>query len=429
MAIVRGIWHHVDYVRMKKTKMETMKMNKELMIKKAAEYPQAFSILPINAGQPKTNGTWAAYQFDNVVQFWINSSHPEALSFYKYIIKMEETQKMTKALTVQEEKNIQSLLSNNMKAIQSILPRHLTPEKAARLLYGLLTRNPMLGRCSQPSIINCFLEASALGLEIGGALHHASLIPFKNKRAGTYEATLVIEYNGKIMLANNTGNVKNVSAHAVYEKDNFSYQLGLNPDINHIPSEDPDPGPLRYAYAVINYLNGGQDFEVITRKVAMEAKARSAAKFKKDSPWNQEDLEYQQWKKTAIHRLMNRVPKSAEKIGQAPMDGVVPNHISAFDLDDVKPIEISEKTEPKKQPIKKKEPLKKKEEPTKEPEPEPKKDLSKEVMQVVSLADQFPEEFKQTLKEIGLIGMPETFSDDQAVSVCKKISEILDCNN
>jgi recombination protein RecT len=318
-------------------------MNKYTLLQKVKDWPQAFQILPISDQKP--DGTWAAYPLDNVVQFWVNSSHPEAINFYKIQIKINREYEMNKALTVQEEKNIGTLLSNNMKAIQSILPQHLTPEKAARLLYGLLVKNPALGRCTQPSIMNCFLEASALGLEIGGALHHASLIPFNNRRAGTSEAALVVEYNGKIMLAQNTGNVKNVSAHAVYEKDDFRYVLGLRPDIHHIPCDLQEPGPLTHAYAVINYTNGGQDFEVINEKVAMEAKGRSAAKFKKDSPWNQKDLEYQQWKKTAIHRLMNRVPKSAEKIVTAPMDGGnVPNHVIDIKLDDLGSVQIPETT-------------------------------------------------------------------------------------
>ena len=405
-------------------------MDKELILKKSASFPHVFRLLPLSEGKPSEPGTWGAYPLDSVMIFWTNSSHPEAHKYYSQQIKLEELQKMTKALTVQEEKSIQSLLSNNMKAIQSILPRHLTPEKAARLLYGLLVKNPMLGRCSQSSIMNCFLESSALGLEIGGALHHASLIPFKNGRSGSYEATLIIEYNGKIMLANNTGNVKNVSAYAVYQKDKFSYVLGLNPDIIHIPCEDQDPGELVYAYAVINYLNGGQDFEVITKKVAMEAKDRSAAKFKKDSPWNQKDLEYQQWKKTAIHRLMNRVPKSAEKLGQAPMDGLVPNHVSGFNLEDV--VQIPETVEPKKQTPKKV--VKKDPEPHKEPEPskEPAKvkgteiDLTTAQKQVIAAAGKFQPEANQAKAELEFTVDWDEFTDSMAKRFFKRLNEILD---
>lgn len=392
-------------------------MNKALILKKVSEYQHVFKLLPISDGIPKDKGTWGAYPFDNSMQFWIDSSHPEAISFYKYIVKQQEIHDMEKALTVVEEGNIQTLLKNNMKAIQSVLPNHLTPEKAARLLYGLLVGNPALGRCTQSSIMNCFLEASTLGLEIGGALHHASLIPYKK------QATLIIEYNGKIMLANNTGNVKNVSAHAVYEKDKFEYRLGLNPDIIHIPSDEFDPGPLKNAYAVINYLNGGQDFEVITKKIAMEAKQRSAAKNSDSSPWNQKDMEYQQWKKTAVHRLMNRVPKSAEKLGQVPMDGYVPNRLEGFDILEMEPVRIPEKPAEKKPAKQTKKPVEKQ-----QPKDDP-KNYPDHVKKLMAIKEIQPAQFDLAWKELKLTCAYSGISKTDAVKLSNRISELVDSEN
>jgi hypothetical protein len=60
-------------------------------------------------------------------------------------------------------------------------------------------------------------------------------------------------------------------------------------------------------------------------------------------------------------------------------------------------------------------------------EQEPPQDLSKEVMQTVTLAEQFPEEYKEACLSIDLENiLPELLDDAQAVDVCKKISSILD---
>jgi recombinational DNA repair protein RecT len=69
---------------------------------------------------------------------------------------------------------------------------------------------------------------------------------------------------------------------------------------------------LRAAYAVVQYKNGGVDFEVVNRTGAMRAKAASAAKNKADSPWNQPENEWTMWVKTAVHQLSKRIPLSPE---------------------------------------------------------------------------------------------------------------------
>ncbi len=56
-----------------------------------------------------------------------------------------------------------------------------------------------------------------------------------------------------------------------------------------------------------------------------------------------------------------------------------------------------------------------------------KEELSREVKQAVTLSDQFPDEFKEACIVLGFENMlPELLTSDQAVSVCKKISSILD---
>lgn len=324
-------------------------MEKDIVIDKAIKFPHVFKVLPIVDGKPTEPGTWSAYPHDNVTIFWINSSHTEALKYYSELIKFQEESRMSKALTVQEESTIKNMIASNIKAIKSVLPKHLTPERMMRIAFTSLTKNPTLGRCTQISLMNAIIEASILGLEVGGPLRQAALIPFKNNRLKdsqgnpAYEATLVVEYPGLITLAKNTGNVKNVTAHPVFEGDQFKYNYGLMPDLQHIPFSGANPGKLTHAYAIVYYMDGGVDFEVIGEKVAIDAKNRSAARFQKDSPWNKPEDQPAMWVKTAIRRLMNRVPKSAEivqKMDAENRSGQDMDHIVDISLDDFQSVNV-----------------------------------------------------------------------------------------
>ncbi|GAG81482.1 unnamed protein product [marine sediment metagenome] len=154
------------------------------------------------------------------------------------------------ALTVTQQTDIRDLLFKNMKAIKSVAPKHLTPERVLRIAYTAIVRNPKLSMCSQVSLLNSVIESTMLGLEIGGPLGLAHLVPFKGK------ATLIVGYGGFIQLGYNSGKIKNFSFHPVYQSDEFSYHYGVDPDLKHVPSNDESPGELVYAYAIANFDGG-----------------------------------------------------------------------------------------------------------------------------------------------------------------------------
>jgi len=435
-------------------------MNKQMILEKSIKFPHVFRLLPIVAGKPTDPGTWAAYQHDEVTIFWINTSHIEAQKYYNQQLRFKEESSMAKALTVQEDKQVKSLIASNIQAIKSVLPKHATPERIARIAYTALITNPTLARCTQLSLMNCIIQSSILGLEIGGPLGHAVLIPFKNNRIGQYEATLVIQYQGLIALAHNTGNVKSVTAHPVFENDQFRYNYGLNPDLAHVPCREVNPGELIHAYAIIQYTNGGHDFEVIGAKVASEAMGRSAAKFQKDSPWNKKEDIPAMWVKTAIRRLMNRVPKSAEirkSMDVETVSGQDMNHIIDIKMDDFPPINMgatqispttsAQKTGDKQSPEQSQEQNTQQQgtkQQNSDPEPnsggnqtqqspeqgkadEIPENLSKEVMQVVTICETFPDEYKEACGKLGFGEVkPHVLKTEDAVKVYKKVNELLD---
>lgn len=423
-------------------------INKERIIGKAAQFPHVFKILPIIDGRPSDDGTWAAYPNDEVTTIWVNTSHPEAQKFYQEQIRFEEEKEMSKALTVQEDKTIKGLIASNLKAIQSVLPKHLTPERFTRIAYMSITSNPTLARCSQMSLINTIIESSQLGLEIGGATHEAELVPFKNNRTGTYEATLVVEYGGYIKLAMNHPIVRNITARPVFENDDFHYCYGLNQDIKHQPASG-DRGKLTNAYCIVWYVNGGVDFEVIGQAEADAAKNKSAAKFKKDSPWNQEDNLPAMWVKTSIRRIMKRVPKSSEQRfmqvdGMSGMDmDYVSNDSNILDLsgDDFHTVSLNEsapnpeqKPAPKSAPkstSKKQSPANDKAKTTEKNKEEP----SKARKQLNPLAGNFPDEYKTACANLGFVfddgsvPIPDQLQENDIEPVIKELNSVLDTEN
>ena len=280
----------------------------------AGKYAHVFKLLPTDAEKPTEPGTWGTYLYDEQFRFWIDSSHPEAIQFFKNILDEERSIVMSTELTVKEENSMKGLFKANFKAIESVLPKHVPPERAIRVSLAAVKANPILFRqCNPLSLMNAIIEACILGLEVNTPLGLATIVRFGK------EAVLIIEYKGKIQLSYNSGLIRNFSAHPVFDGDDFTYHYGLHPDLQHVPCNKKDPGQLKFAYAVANFKDGGFDFEVVDERIAMSAKDRSAAKNKKDAPWNTQD-EPTMWVKTAIHRLWPRLPKSPVMQRAADLD-------------------------------------------------------------------------------------------------------------
>ena len=59
------------------------------------------------------------------------------------------------------------------------------------------------------SLMSAIVKASQLGLEVGSAMGHAYLVPYKT------EATLIIGYRGMLALARRSGEIQSITARVV----------------------------------------------------------------------------------------------------------------------------------------------------------------------------------------------------------------------
>jgi len=200
--------------------------------------------------------------------------------------------------------NARALVTKMSGEIAKALPRHLTPERMARVVMTALTKTPKLAECTQASFAGAILTASQLGLEPNTPLGECYLIPY-----GT-ECTLLIGYAGMMSLARRSGEVSSIYAHAVRDGDTFDYELGLDMKLTHKPSNAPDreAKAITHAYAVAKMKDGERIFTVLSIAQVESRRARSRAS--KSGPWV---TDYEAMVlKTAVRALFKWLPKSIE---------------------------------------------------------------------------------------------------------------------
>jgi len=235
----------------------------------------------------------------------------------------------TKSNKVTQPKNLtemQQFLATRMGQIKSVIANKLTPEKMARIALNELRSNAYLAKIAMDnpsSFLNAIIQASHLGLEIGGVLGQAYLVPFKG------EIKMMPGYRGLISLARRSGEINSINAQVVYENDEFDLELGLETKVRHKPKLDGDRGEPIISYMVAHFKDGGSHFEWMTVAEIMSIKARStavqsAAKSGKTTPWDTDRDEM--IKKTVIRRGWKYLPMSiemqdAEKIESAAEQG------------------------------------------------------------------------------------------------------------
>lgn len=190
--------------------------------------------------------------------------------------------------------------------IKQTLPRFATPERMTRLVLTALRMNLKLTECAPASLFGAVMQCCQLGLE-PGPLGHAYLIPRRIK--GQMECQFQIGYKGLLDLFYRHPLAKVAFAFAVHENDTFTYELGLEPFIEHKPA-DGDRGALTHVYAVLRLTSGAYGFSVMSKAEVDQVKAKSESAGSPYSPWNQH---YEAMAlKTVLKRALKYMPLSIE---------------------------------------------------------------------------------------------------------------------
>lgn len=162
-------------------------------------------------------------------------------------------------------------------------------------LFSAAQQNP-------ESLINAVYNVALTGLTLNPVLKFAYLLPRKKK------VILEPSYMGLIKILTDAGVVKSIRAYVVRKADLFSYELGTQPFIKHVPSAESG-GEIIGAYAIAELAEGGTQFEVMTRQEIDIIMNRSeSVKAGSSSPWKSDYSEMA--RKTVIRRLYKYLPKT-----------------------------------------------------------------------------------------------------------------------
>lgn len=205
-----------------------------------------------------------------------------------------------------------SLLKRMQPQIEKALPKHISPERMARVALTAYNSNSKLKECDSMSILAGVLVSAQLGLEINTPLGQAYLIPYGK------QAQLQLGYRGLLDLAYRTGEYQVIYAMEVYENDEFTFEYGLETKLAHKPARQPQGDPIYY-YAVYKTKNGGSNFRVWSKEKVL-AHAKKFSKTFNNGPWKS-DFDAMA-KKTVLKDLMKYAPMSIELAQQISNDNI-----------------------------------------------------------------------------------------------------------
>src|SRR5690606_17978119 len=183
---------------------------------------------------------------------------------------------------VAKRDNLAAYLESKVQYMNAALPRHITPERLARVALTAISSNPRLLECTKESLALALIEAGQLGLEPHGVMGQAYLVPYYNGKTKKYEAQFQVGYRGLIDLARRSGEITKIEARVVREGDHFEYEYGLRPNLVHRP--DPtSQGDVTHVYAIAWLKDAEPIFEVMTRAQVDAIRRRSKAA--DSGPW------------------------------------------------------------------------------------------------------------------------------------------------
>lgn len=203
--------------------------------------------------------------------------------------------------------------------IARALPKHMDPDRLARIALTVLRQTPALSRCTPASFLGALMTASQLGLE-PGPLGECYFVPYGDS------VTFIPGYRGLVKLAWQSGQLVSIRAETVHERDAFAVRYGSDPGLTHErPALGEERGKSIGWYALAKLKGGGEAFVVMDRNEVETIRARSRAK--DSGPWK---TDYDAMaKKTCVRQLAKWLPMSPELSTALAQDGQVRTDASA----------------------------------------------------------------------------------------------------
>ncbi len=223
--------------------------------------------------------------------------------------------------------------------IARAIPKHMDPDRMARIATTLLRRTPGLAEVVPASFLGALMTCAQLGLE-PGPLGHVWIIPREQyvdgRKTGVFEAHFQLGYKGAIELARRSGQMAKITARTVYENEvtqgKFSVvYAGADETLHHEPILIGERGrPVLY-YAAAKLVSGEQTFTPL-RPEDVEQRHRHRKQASPNSPAWTHDYEAMAWK-SCIVEARRFWPQSMELEKAVAQDGQVRTDIAVDVLD------------------------------------------------------------------------------------------------
>jgi recombination protein RecT len=163
----------------------------------------------------------------------------------------------------------------------------INPEKAkAELGFArqFFQNNPELQKCEPQSILDAVVNVARTSVTLNPVMRLAYLIPRKNK------CMLEFSYMGLVAMLRDYGCIKSISAHIVYEDEDFEYEISEN-KIKHRPKfakseKEHNNREIIGCYSRATLLNNDIVFEFMPMWEIMKVKSKSTGSNSEYSAWN-----------------------------------------------------------------------------------------------------------------------------------------------
>lgn len=223
-----------------------------------------------------------------------------------------------------------NLLKSHHRNIAALLPPQMPPAKFMRTVANTLLKHPEYldeKKYDRANLLMGILNGAAAGLEIDD--RESALVPYGGK------LQFQPMYQGLVKLARQSGEISTIQVTVARKGDDFDYELGMKPGVTrHKPSDNTKYGEYTHVYCVINFKDGGYQFDIMSYSDVMRIKAKSPSANSKSSPWKSDPEAM--GLKTVLKRTLKLCPQSTELSRAMALDNLAEigqAQAAAFDLD------------------------------------------------------------------------------------------------
>lgn len=213
---------------------------------------------------------------------------------------------------------LKAQLDTRAPEFAAALPAHIPVERFMRVILTAIQLNPDLMKCNRRSLWNAAMKAAQDGLLPDG--RDGAIVPYKD------EAQWLPMVAGIRKKARNSGEIATWDVHAVYENDEFEFELGDEPFIRHKPSL-ADRGKIIAVYSIATLKSGEKSRDVMSIQEVEKIRAISRAK---SGPWSNPTFYPEMAKKTVARRHAKVLPTSTD------LDDLIRRDDHLYELDGAK---------------------------------------------------------------------------------------------